>query len=117
MKRLALIATPFLLTACSAPPDYPSKAAALAECRAHLERVHHHPDEQFYWNHDGNSTVLRKWCELDEDYSQYTKKGFGTVIPHLRYRNPSKTGLEACPNTVCTIYPGYGDFSYPLESK
>lgn len=128
MKSIPAIATAALLCAgCSSSPRWtqPTKEAAYAECMAHLERVKNHPDEQYFWNPDGDARVIRAWCEVDDTHPTYVKLGLGQVIPHLRYtsrrmrefaREDPESAEVACPRGVCTIYPGEWH-TYPLKTS
>ena len=123
--KTSLLLTPLTLlcSACSPEWSMPTKEAAYAECMAQLERIKHHPDEQFYWNPDGDARVIKAWCEVDETHPTYVKKGLGQVLPHFQYTskrmrefsrdNPENT---ACTRGICTIYPGEWH-TYPLNKN
>lgn len=105
------------LVGCSgAQPDQLTKTAAYAECMSQLERVKHHPEEQFYWNRDDQSTVTESWCEA-QDIHAANPDGMGTYMPHLSYVSPRNAGLELCPNGVCTIHPSDAWQTYPLATE
>lgn len=58
-ENILLLPLTLLCSACSPEWSMPTKEAAYAECMAQLERVKHHPDEQFYWNPDSDARVIR----------------------------------------------------------
>ena len=122
-KTLFLLPLTILCSACSPEWSMPTKEAAYAECMAQLERVKHHPDEQYYWNPDGDARVIRAWCEIDETHPTYVGKGLGQVLPHFQYtsgrmREFSRNNPDNphCARGICTIYPGEWH-TYPLKKN
>ena len=115
-EALPFVGVVLLLCGCEVryESDAPSAKAAYAECLAQLERVRHHPDEQFYWNSDGRARVIKAWCEDDPDYSLERKQGVVNGV--FQFTHPTKyLGMEdVAPGGVVTIYPKVTWFTYPM---
>ena len=124
MKKFILIFPLALVcSACSPKWSMPTKEVAYAECMANLERIKYHPDEQSYWNKDGDARVIKAWCKVDETHPSYTKDGLGQVIPHFQYTSRESRAFSrkypknsACTRGICTIYPGKWH-TYPLKTN